>query len=253
MKRLVVHCLHGALQTPAVWSGFEARLSGHLPGEVRVVAEVIDPPEAGGAPAWAAGFCRRVTGARRSTSDVEGGRVLLGYSLGGRLAMQSLLSCPELWSAAVFVAAHPGGGDATEREAIRRRDALWAQRCRREPWPMLLAEWDGLPVFGGRPNRSSRSPEDLDRELCARMFTTFSRADQADLRAGLAATPLPPVLYVTGAGDDRYGALGAELAALVPSLDHAEVEDAGHRVPWDQPDAFATTVGRFLREIRLIR
>lgn len=250
MTREVVHCLHGALQTPAVWSGFEARLSTRLPGGVRVVAEAIDPPEAGGAPAWAAGFCRRVAGARGYSVDVQGGRVLLGYSLGGRLAMHALLSCPELWSAAVLIAAHPGGGDATEREAIRRRDARWAERCRREPWPTLLAEWDDLPVFGGRPNRSARSPDGLDPERCARLFTAFSRAEQADLRAALAEAPLPPVLYVTGAEDIRYGALGAELSALVPSLEHAEVEDAGHRVPWDQPVAFAELVGRFLRASR---
>lgn len=250
MTRLVVHCLHGMLQTPAVWAGLEARLSAGLPGEVRVIAEGIDPPDAGGAPAWAAAFCRRVAGVEGSTPDVAGARVLLGYSLGGRLAMHALLSCPELWSAAILIAAHPGGGDDAEREAVRRRDARWAERCRGEPWPTLLADWDGLPVFGGRPNQSPRSPDDLDPELCAQMFTTFSRADQADLRAPLADAPLPPILYVTGTEDSRYGALGAELAALVPSLGHAEVEDAGHRVPWDQPESFATMVGRFLREPR---
>lgn len=244
-----LHCLHGTFQTPGVWSGFEARLAEHaeIRDTIRVVAEDIVPPDAGGPDAWAAGLCRRVGS---PPGDGEA-RVLLAYSLGGRLAMHALAACPRSWSAAVLVAAHPGGGSDAERASVRRRDAAWAERCRRDPWDDLLSDWDALPVFGGRPNRAPRPPGAFDRERCARTFEEFSRGGQADLRPRLAATPLPPVLYVTGAADARYGALGAELAALTPAIAHAVVPDAGHRVPWERPDEFAAAVGRFLREVLL--
>ena len=240
-----VHCLHGILQSPTVWSGFEARLGDQARSAVRVVPEVVDPPEAGGLAAWAEAFCGRTGGDPADGSP----RVLLGYSLGGRLAMHALLVCPRSWSAVVLVAAHPGGGTDAERAAVRSRDAAWAERCRRDRWEDLLADWDALPVFGGRPNRAPRPPAGLDRERHARTFEAFSRGGQADLRPRLAATALPPVLYVTGADDARYGALGDELAEFVPAITHVVVPDAGHRVPWDQPGEFAETVGRFLREV----
>src|SRR4051794_21774844 len=42
-------------------------------------------------------------------------RVLLGYSLGGRIALHALLASPQLWSGAVIVSAHPGLTDDQER------------------------------------------------------------------------------------------------------------------------------------------
>lgn len=242
-----LHCVHGTFQTPAVWSDVGVRLAARAdPGvAVRVLAENVDPPAAGGLEAWAAGLCRRHVGV-----PGEGeARVLLGYSLGGRLAMHALVACPRTWSAAVLVAAHPGGGSAAERAAVRRRDAGWADRCRHDAWGKLLADWDAQAVFGGRPNRAPRPPGGFDRERCAGTFETFSRAGQADLRPRLAAAPLPPVLYLTGAEDDRYGALGDELAEAVPAITHVVVADAGHRVPWDQPEYFAAEVMNFVRQV----
>lgn len=243
-----LHCLHGTFQAPVVWSDLGARLSGAAAGvAVRVLAENVDPPATGGLEAWAASLCRRLD----APGDDGQPRVLLGYSLGGRLAMHALVACPRAWSAAVLVAAHPGGGSEAERATARRRDAAWAERCRRDGWENLLADWDAQSVFGGRPNSAPRPPDGFDRERCARTFEVFSRAGQADLRPLLEATPLPPVLYVTGADDAPYGALGEELAERVPAITHVVLADAGHRVPWDRPDAFVEAVGRFLQAVAL--
>ncbi len=242
-----LHCLHGTFQTPAVWSDLEARLVRHAGHEeaVRVLAEDVDPPAEGGLEAWATGLCRRLA----APGGDDAARVLLGYSLGGRLAMHALVACPRAWSASVLVAAHPGGGSGAERAAVRRRDAAWAERCRHDRWEDLLTDWDAQSVFGGRPNRAPRPPDGFDREQCARMFEAFSRGGQADLRPLLEATRLPPILYVSGAEDARYGALGDELAERVPAITHVAIANAGHRVPWDRPVAFAEAVGRFLREV----
>ncbi|MFW6088861.1 MAG: alpha/beta fold hydrolase [Gemmatimonadota bacterium] len=242
-----LHCLHGTFQTPDVWSGFGTRLAGRAGDRrpVRVLAEDVDPPATGGLEAWATSYCRRFG----KVGGEGAARVLLGYSLGGRLAMHALVACPRAWSGAVLVAAHPGGGSAAERAEVRRRDAAWAERCRHDPWDLVLADWDAQGVFGGRPNRAPRPPDGLDRERCARTFEAFSRAGQADLRPGLAAAPLPPVLYMTGSDDARYGALGDELAERIPAITHVAVAGAGHRVPWDRPDNFAAAVRRYLREV----
>lgn len=249
MTTFVLHCLHGTFQSPGVWSGLEAQLSSRVQAPLRIVPERLEPPRSGGCETWARSYCAGVA-RQRETNGLPGARVLLGYSLGGRLAMHVLLACPEAWTAAVLVAAHPGDADPGVRAEVRERDAAWAARCRSgEPWDRLLEEWDALPVFGGYPNRASRDPARLGRERCARSFEAFSRGGQADLRGALAAAELPPVLYLTGADDTRYPALGAELAACVAGVRHETIPGAGHRVPWDQPGEFADRVGRFLNAL----
>lgn len=247
MARTDLHCLHGTFQHPGVWSDLEARLGD----EVRVVAETIEPPAEGGLAGWADAYCARLArdDAAGRSGRRSGRRMLLGYSLGGRLAMHALVACPAAWDAAVLVSAHPGGGGAEERAAVRRRDERWAARCRREPLAGLLREWDALPVFGDYPNRAPRRLDALDAGRQARMFEAFTRSEQADLRPALAAAPLPPILYVTGADDPRYGELGAELASLVASLTHVVVPEAGHRVPWDRPAELADLVRAFMRSM----
>lgn len=249
-----LHCLHGTLQSPAVWAGLEEQLRSAADREVQVVAEPVVPPARGGLAEWAVGFCRRVCGGgdaggtmgAADDSESDGpARALLGYSLGGRLAMHVLLHCPERWAAAILVAAHPGTDDDGERASIRERDRAWAARCRSEPLEAVLSDWDELPVFAGRPNRAPRSRE-LGAERQARAFEAFSRGRQADLRDGLSRVALPPSLYLTGSDDVRYGRIGEELAARLPAIRHQVIPDAGHRVPWDRPDAFAAAVGRFL-------
>jgi 2-succinyl-6-hydroxy-2,4-cyclohexadiene-1-carboxylate synthase len=249
MTTFVLHCLHGTFQGPGVWTSLETTLSEHVRVPLRIIAETLEPPRSGGGEAWARSFCARVA-RRRETGGVEQMRILLGYSLGGRLAMQTLLACPGAWSAAVLVAAHPGDSDPDVRAEARERDARWAARCRGvEPWERLLEEWDALPVFAGHPNRASRDPAVLSRERCARSFEAFSRGRQADLRSALAAAKLPPVLYVTGADDSRYRAIGTELSTRVAPLRHETIPGAGHRVPWDQPAEFADRVGTFLNSL----
>lgn len=249
MTTFVLHCLHGTFQSPGVWSGLDARLSACMPAPLRLVPEGLEPPRSGGCETWARDFCARVA-RRTETEGPHRARVLLGYSLGGRLAMHALLACPEAWAAAVLVAAHPGDADPAVRAGVRERDAAWAARCRsEEPWDRLLEEWDALPVFGGHPNRAPRDPARLGRQRCARSFEAFSRGAQADLRAALAEADLPPVLYLTGADDPRYPALGAELAARVAGVRHETIPRAGHRLPWDQPGAFADRVGSFLSSL----
>src|SRR5687768_13002359 len=44
-------------------------------------------------------------------SETQSPKMILGYSLGGRLAMHAFLAQPDLWDGAVFVSAHLGGAN----------------------------------------------------------------------------------------------------------------------------------------------
>lgn len=57
-----------------------------------------------------------------------------------------------------------------------------------------------------------------------------------------------PALVVRGLDGELGRAEAQEMVRVLPRGHYAEIADAGHLVPWDRPDAFCSTVERFLGE-----
>ena len=228
-----LHCIHGNLQTKRIWKPLADRFD--LQGaEVSLSCEDLYEEQALGFKEWTEGFCKRVE------CDSRGEKTfLLGYSLGGRLALHAFLARPDLWSGVIVVSADPGSGGPDEKKLQLEKDKQWAERFRSEPMKSLLAEWDHLPVFCSIPNPVPRNPEELDAEKIARLFEVFSKGCQRDLLPELSKLEAPPVLYLSGEKDKKYGELGEKLAASCPIVRHRVIPQAGHRVPWENPESFA--------------
>jgi 2-succinyl-6-hydroxy-2,4-cyclohexadiene-1-carboxylate synthase len=165
------------------------------------------------------------------------GEVLLGYSMGGRLALQLLESGAAAASAAVIVSAGLNAPD----EARRARDEEWARRFESEEWTSLMRDWNAQPVFGGHVVH--RREEDYDRRELARQLREWSPAVLPPPRLEAIETP---VLWVAGERDAKYVEIGRQAVERLP---HAELwicPDAGHRVPWEQPERFIERLRAFL-------
>jgi 2-succinyl-6-hydroxy-2,4-cyclohexadiene-1-carboxylate synthase len=185
--------------------------------------------------------------ARRGTSwcaAVVNKPILLGYSMGGRLAMQAAVAEPERWSGAVFVSAHPGlvSGRAERLNA----DQAWAERFRCDPWFELMRDWNAQAVLASGVTLERREA-DFDREALACAMDVWSLGRQEDLRTRLVGLPFP-VLYVTGERDEKFTALIGDLR-LPNSQKHVVIAGAGHRVPWDRPAEFEMAVRNCFLEI----
>ena len=87
------------------------------------------------------------------------------------------------------------------------------------------------------------------RATLARAMRTFSLAAQPDYRERLRAWRTP-LLWVTGDADAKFGAVAESLAHEGVPARFARCPGAGHRVPWDNPGAFAAIVGSWLAELR---
>jgi 2-succinyl-6-hydroxy-2,4-cyclohexadiene-1-carboxylate synthase len=192
-------------------------------------------------PTWAEHFARRV-------ADEDGHPVVLGYSLGGRLALHALLARPALWRGAVIVSAHPGLDDPAERAARRADDARWAERFRRDPWDAVLADWDAQPAFSGAARTLPRPERAYDRAALARALADWSLGAQQPLWPRLREIPCP-VRWIAGARDARYVTLGRQaVAALEQGALHV-APSAGHRVPWEAGGWFAEQVVEFVQRV----
>lgn len=171
--------------------------------------------------------------------------VLMGYSLGGRLALHALLYRPEQWKAAIIISAHPGLSVSEERVKRLLRDREWAARFEKEEWVSLMQAWNGQEVFAHDQDQFQRQESHYQRRQLAHWLLQGSLAKQADLSQQIQALSFP-ILWVTGALDERYGQIAQRLAFAHPQSRWESLARAGHRVPWAQPERFSQAVSRFL-------
>ncbi|MCM2277786.1 MAG: alpha/beta fold hydrolase [Oligoflexia bacterium] len=227
-----LYLLHGFLGLPSDWDTLP--WSRFLPGvkleKVDLLGEAIPPSAA----EWAKSFCSRVQAGSRAGEKAA----ILGYSMGGRLAMHALLEAPELFHAGALVSANPGLRTAGERQARREADEGWARRFERDEWARLIADWDAQPVFGGDRRALERKEGDFDRTRLAAALRNWSVGSHEDLLARLGRLPVP-LLWVAGEKDRKYA---GQLERLPPGTLSEKIPGAGHRVPWEAPERFLECV-----------
>jgi 2-succinyl-6-hydroxy-2,4-cyclohexadiene-1-carboxylate synthase len=162
------------------------------------------------------------------------GDVLLGYSMGGRLALQALLNGAQ-YERAVFISTRVSAATETREE--------WARRFETDDWAILMRDWNAQPIFGGYflPRRE----EDFDRRELARQLREWSPAALPPAEPRLHELVLP-TLWIAGARDAKYVAEARRAAALAPNATLEIVDGAAHRVPWERPDAVVASLRRFL-------
>jgi 2-succinyl-6-hydroxy-2,4-cyclohexadiene-1-carboxylate synthase len=176
---------------------------------------------------------------------------LLGYSLGGRLALHALLAAPEQWAGAVIISAHPGLRNDDERAEREQRDQVWAEKSLHADWEEFLSEWNAQPVFSENPSpKVLRRQRELEgrREEIAKAFRVWSLGRQEYLGERLAACPVP-VLWVTGACDEKFSELGTAMAVVMPDCEHLAISDCGHRVLDEAATELAAAIGDFQKRI----
>jgi 2-succinyl-6-hydroxy-2,4-cyclohexadiene-1-carboxylate synthase len=179
---------------------------------------------------------------------------LLGYSMGGRVALHLALTRPERVEALVLESASPGLADPAERQARVASDEALAQRVEQEGLPVFIAYWEQLPLFASR----SRLPESMRVELRAQHLRNNSFGLANSLRGLGAGVQSPlwdrlpevrlPTLLIAGGLDQKFAAIARAMADALPEAQLTLVPDAGHTVHFEQPETFDQRVLDFLRD-----
>ncbi|MCP4847971.1 MAG: alpha/beta fold hydrolase [Verrucomicrobiaceae bacterium] len=172
------------------------------------------------------------------------GDVLIGYSMGGRLALHTLLGRDCKWSRVVIISAHPGLNDPADRIRRVRADQRWAQLMV-DDWAEFVDQWMEQPVFGGRENPWSRALPIAPARKIQRCFTCWSLGNQRDLLGQLAKVEIP-VLWISGEEDRKYSDIAKAAVSRIAAAQLAIIPGAGHRCPWDKPELTADVIRGFL-------
>ncbi|MEI6607049.1 MAG: alpha/beta fold hydrolase [Verrucomicrobiota bacterium] len=237
-------CLHGAVGVAADWRGLAkslatAAISSRAVDLWRFIEDGSQPLE---------GFGKALNTDAGGEVFRGSGRALLGYSLGGRLALHALLEKNHPWQAAVLVSVHPGLEAAVERAARLETDAAWAARAFGGDWQQFIDAWNAQPVLGHTAIREAAAARALisRRREVARSFMDWSLGAQQPLWQRLDEITIP-VLWVAGEQDDKFLALAHRAVSLSPHARLAVAPACGHRVPWENETWFAQTTARFLK------
>lgn len=170
---------------------------------------------------------------------------LVGYSLGGRIAMFHACQQPKGLSGIVVEGGHPGLRDADAREARLASDRRWGARFRAGPLDNVFTDWYQQPVFASLSDAQRRGLITLRSQNngagLAAMLEATSLAVQPDLRAALHALSVP-FHYLYGERDEKFAAIAAELNATRHVIPHA-----GHNAHRENPGAVASSLVQILR------
>lgn len=232
--------LHGFLGRPADWSSVKGYLS--LNENLRIFVPdyfkeaLLNPQHT--FESWAENFTRWV--------DLQGcskdKNILVGYSLGGRLALHALKNRPELWAKSLFVSTNPGFNDdltsfdpeSPERKQRWINDSYWAEEFLKAPWDSVLRNWNSQAVFSGGSEEPARLEKDYSRENLSLALTQWSLAQQQNMRPLLQAQA-NKTLWLVGERDEKFLDLSRRLVQDIPKLNMSVIPGASHRVLFDCP------------------
>lgn len=177
---------------------------------------------------------------------------VLGYSMGGRLALSLAVQHPTRISALILESSSPGLALASERTARLEQDASLATAIEQKGLDWFVDYWGALPLFTTastlseddrallRQQRLNNRPQGLAHSLRG-MGTGSQPSHWADLHH-----LTMPTLLITGELDVKFCRIAKQMCEQNDRFIHQPVANAGHLVHMEQAAMFDTIVMDFL-------
>lgn len=170
---------------------------------------------------------------------------LVGYSMGGRIALHAAVALSRRVDRLVLIGASPGIADPAEREMRRASDERLAEEIERSSIEQFARRWAQTPVLAGQPpkvaaavhaDRLRNHPEGLARALrglgTGALPPLWNRLDQV----------APPVALVVGERDAKFTEVAANMASALRDARVVVIPDTGHAVHLEAPSRVADVI-----------
>ncbi|MBE9206540.1 2-succinyl-6-hydroxy-2,4-cyclohexadiene-1-carboxylate synthase [Nostoc sp. LEGE 06077] len=179
---------------------------------------------------------------------------LVGYSMGGRLALYLTLHFPERFYKVVLESASPGLTAETEQLERVKKDEQIARKLSRlvaeNEFREFLLNWYNQPIFGAIKNhpefarmiesRLKNQPIELAKSL--RFMGTGS---QPPLWGKLQGNTVPLLLLV-GNNDEKFITINIKMAEICKLSQVKLVSNSAHNIHWENTQEFVQNIQGFL-------
>jgi 2-succinyl-6-hydroxy-2,4-cyclohexadiene-1-carboxylate synthase len=228
--------LHGFTQTGASWSPVLDLLSTLL------VPSCPDAPGHGNNPDGQ----RSLTQYAEDVASTMQTGVLVGYSMGARMALHVALAHPQKVTALVLISGTPGLLTETERAARRDSDNELADHLELVGTETFIDEWLALPMFSGLNNTTNGRSERLANTAngLADSLRYAGTGTQLSLWNDITQLQIP-VHLITGQHDEKFTDIARQMNDIIPSSTLNIVPDVGHTVHLENP----ITTARLIDEL----
>jgi 2-succinyl-6-hydroxy-2,4-cyclohexadiene-1-carboxylate synthase len=176
----------------------------------------------------------------------DGRFTLVGYSMGGRIALHVALALGGRVERLVLIGASPGIADGLEREVREEADirlAEWIERA--SSIEEVARRWESTPVLAGQPeivrerthaDRLRNTPVGLARALrglgTGALPSVWERLDELRM----------PVVLVAGEGDEKFRSIASKMALAIRDARVVVIPGVGHAVHLEAPDRVAELI-----------
>lgn len=208
-----------------------------------------------------AAFIEEVVAKEAAADDEKPGQRhrthLLGYSMGGRVALEVALMHGDLLYSLILESAGFGPADEEERAAVEARDAEWVDRLREGDIESFVSYWESLPLFATQQRlpepikqavRAERSANDA--AAMARVLEGMGQHAMRSRDENLAMLDCVwmPVLYLAGTRDEKYRDIAEGM--LKQGFD-AKALMGGHNTHLEVPEYFLNEVSGFFTRVEV--
>jgi 2-succinyl-6-hydroxy-2,4-cyclohexadiene-1-carboxylate synthase len=167
----------------------------------------------------------------------------IGYSLGGRLLLNALLTNQDLFNKVVIISSHTGLASNKQRTERINADYEWANKFDND-LKAAFNDWQQQSIFEN--HQITRDLELLNPKSINHALTIWSLGNMEYLLPRLSSVNTP-ILWIVGETDEKFVKIAKEASNINKNIILSIVPSCGHRVMWQAPKLVDALVDDFFK------
>ncbi|OCA91471.1 2-succinyl-6-hydroxy-2,4-cyclohexadiene-1-carboxylate synthase [Bacillus sp. FJAT-27225] len=177
---------------------------------------------------------------------------VLGYSMGGRIALAFALAYPERVRKLIMESSSPGLEKSSDRKERRMKDSELANFIIDNGVKAFIDYWENIPLFASLQKMPDKITSEVRR---GRLENNPEGLAHSLLGIGTGAQPSywerlgelePEILLLAGSMDEKFCNIAVNMSKRIKNCKMAIIPEAGHAIHVEQSEMFGTIISGFL-------